>query len=223
MPYSIGQYNAKEAFEQFKLQLTTSPVLCYPTVGEAFTLETNVSKAGLGAVLSQIQADNNKHLVVCASQALSPQKSCYAITELQTLTVVWAISHFHAYLYGHDVLVYTDHSLSDQCYKHPVSVNALGCYKMPQVFYLLCHKVAFSLRPTSDNLLSTWPRWLRWSSRDGETTRVSSKQNQVHLVVQSSQYSLHEALKGSWCILQLKGHYIEFKQTIIRCEHSLLL
>ena len=27
-----------------------------------------------------------------------------------TLAVVWACSHFHAYLYGHDVVVYTDHS-----------------------------------------------------------------------------------------------------------------
>ena len=24
--------------------------------------------------------------------------------------MVWAVSHFHAYLYGHDVVVYTDHA-----------------------------------------------------------------------------------------------------------------
>ena len=30
----------QEVFEQLKLQLTTSPVLCYPTVGKTFTLET---------------------------------------------------------------------------------------------------------------------------------------------------------------------------------------
>ena len=29
---------------------------------------------------------------------------------LETLAVVWAVSHFNAYLYGHDVMVYTDHS-----------------------------------------------------------------------------------------------------------------
>ena len=32
------------------------------------------------------------------------------ITELETLAVVWAISHFGAYLYGSKVTVYTDHS-----------------------------------------------------------------------------------------------------------------
>ena len=30
------------------------------------------------------------------------------MTELETLAVVWAVSHFHTYLYGHVVTVYTD-------------------------------------------------------------------------------------------------------------------
>jgi len=34
----------------------------------------------------------------------------YSITELESLAVVWAIQHFHAYLHGHDVTVITDHS-----------------------------------------------------------------------------------------------------------------
>ena len=34
----------------------------------------------------------------------------YGVTELETLAVVWAVTHFRAYLYGHDVIVYTDHS-----------------------------------------------------------------------------------------------------------------
>ena len=32
------------------------------------------------------------------------------ITELETLAVVWAMSHFRHYLYGHNVVVFTDHS-----------------------------------------------------------------------------------------------------------------
>ena len=30
--------------------------------------------------------------------------------ELETLAVIWAVSHFHAYFYGYDVIVYTDHA-----------------------------------------------------------------------------------------------------------------
>ena len=32
------------------------------------------------------------------------------MTELETLAVVWAMQHFNAYLYGHEVTVVTDHS-----------------------------------------------------------------------------------------------------------------
>ena len=45
-----------------------------------------------------------------ASRALNPAEKNYAITELETLAVVWAVTHFHSYLYGHEVTIYTDHS-----------------------------------------------------------------------------------------------------------------
>ena len=35
----------------------------------------------------------------------------YVITELEILDAVWAVSHFHAYLYGNDATIYTDHSI----------------------------------------------------------------------------------------------------------------
>ena len=57
-----------------------------------------------------VQDDGRPHPVAYASRTLSPQEKWYAITELETLAVVWAGNHFHAYLYGHDVVVFTDHS-----------------------------------------------------------------------------------------------------------------
>ena len=40
---------------------------------------------------------------------MNPDKN-YAVTELETLAVVWAVKHFRAYLYGNDIQVVTDHS-----------------------------------------------------------------------------------------------------------------
>ena len=45
-----------------------------------------------------------------ASRSLTVAERNYSITELETLAVVWAITHFHSYLYGHQLTVYTDHS-----------------------------------------------------------------------------------------------------------------
>ena len=102
----------KEAFTQLQQRLIESPVLEYPDFAKAFTLlETDASAMGLGAVLSQRGTDGNLHSVAYASRALAPQEKRYPITELETVAVVWAaVSHFHAYLYGHDVHVFTDHS-----------------------------------------------------------------------------------------------------------------
>jgi len=48
--------------------------------------------------------------VAYASRALSATERRYAVTELETLAVVWAMSHFHHYLYGYNVMILTDHS-----------------------------------------------------------------------------------------------------------------
>ena len=88
----------------------TPAVLAYPRFGEEFTLETDASIMGLGAVLSQRQEDGKRHPVAYASRALNPAEKNYSVTELEILAVVWGITHFHSYLYGGDVTVLTDHS-----------------------------------------------------------------------------------------------------------------
>ena len=73
-------------------------------------METDASGIGLGAVLSQVQEDGRPPPIAFASRALSPCKKNYGITELETLAVVWSVSHFRSYLYGQEVMVYTNHS-----------------------------------------------------------------------------------------------------------------
>ena len=73
-------------------------------------METDASVRGIGAILSQRQEDGKLHTVAYASRALSPQEKRYAITELEILAVVWGMCHYRAYLYGHCVTIYTDHS-----------------------------------------------------------------------------------------------------------------
>ena len=97
------------AFDTLKAKLTTAPVLAYPAFNKDFVLETDASIHGLGAVLSQ-QTDGKLHPVAYASRALSRPQKNYGITELETLAVVWAITHFRHCLYGKSVTIFTDHS-----------------------------------------------------------------------------------------------------------------
>ena len=98
------------AFHELKQRLLDSPILVYPDFDLDFVLETDASKDGLGAILSQKKADDKLHPVAYASRSTSPAEKHYSVTELETLAVVWAVQHFRAYLYGHNVTVITDHS-----------------------------------------------------------------------------------------------------------------
>jgi len=102
----------QEVFDCLKSKLVQSPVLVYPDFQKDFTLKTDASGQGLGAtcILSQTQNDGKRHPVAYASRALSSTERRYAVTELEMLAVVWAMSHFHHYLYGHNVIILTDHT-----------------------------------------------------------------------------------------------------------------
>ena len=60
--------------------------------------------------MGQFQTDKKLHPVANASRALNDSEKRYGRTELETLAVVWGVSHFHHFLYGHNVTVYTDHA-----------------------------------------------------------------------------------------------------------------
>ena len=102
--------DCQQSFECLKNKLVQAPVLAYPNFTKDFCLETDASIKGLGAILSQVGEDGKRHPVAYASRALSETERRYAITEMETLAVVWAMSHFRHYLYGHNVTVFTDHS-----------------------------------------------------------------------------------------------------------------
>ena len=100
----------QEAFDSLKECLISAPVLCYPSFDVPFVLETDASIKGIGAILSQVQNSGRCHPVAYASRSLTAAERNYGISELETLAVVWSITHFHSYLYGHRVTVFTDHS-----------------------------------------------------------------------------------------------------------------
>ena len=100
------------AFEKLKELLITPPILAFPNVELPFILETDASGVGLGAVVSQQQGSGPTSCrpTAYASRTLQKHKRNYGISELEALAVVWATKHFHAYLYGHQCKVFTDHS-----------------------------------------------------------------------------------------------------------------
>ena len=98
----------QEAFGMLKQKLISASVLSYPKFGpeEEFIVETDASVLGIGAVLAQKQQDGYVHPVAYASRTLNRHERNYAITELVTLALVWALRQFRLYILRYHCTVY---------------------------------------------------------------------------------------------------------------------
>ncbi|KAG8199258.1 hypothetical protein JTE90_003683 [Oedothorax gibbosus] len=98
-----------EAFDHLKSVLTSAPILAYPEPDRMFILDTDASKEGIGAVLSQ-EVDGKERVIAYFSKSLSKPERNYCVTRKELLAIVKAVEHFHHYLYGRRFLVRTDHA-----------------------------------------------------------------------------------------------------------------
>ena len=100
-----------EAFQALKWACMSSPVLAFANYTKDFLLKTDASKEGLGAVLSQKQADGHYHLVAYGSWALTAHEKNYHSTKLEFLALKWAVmEHFKEYLLYQPFLLKTDNN-----------------------------------------------------------------------------------------------------------------
>ena len=97
------------SFEALKTHLVTSPTLACPDFSLPFTLQTDASSVGLGAVLTQ-NIDGHERVIAYASRSLTGAEQRYTVTEQECLAVIWAIRKFRCYLEGYAFTVITDHS-----------------------------------------------------------------------------------------------------------------
>ena len=107
---------AHEAFDRLKAACLQAPILSFPDFNKPFLLETDVSGRGLGAVLSQKQADGRYHPIAYASHVMNETEQRYHSNKQEFLALKWAVTEqFHEYLspYGknrNEFVVRTDNN-----------------------------------------------------------------------------------------------------------------
>ena len=101
------------AFLDLKGALTSSPILGFADFNLDFTVETDASYNGLGAVLSQWQ-DGRQRVIAYASRALKGAEKNhvkYSSMKLELLALKWAVTEkFRDYLIGRKFLILTDNN-----------------------------------------------------------------------------------------------------------------
>ena len=103
--------DCERAFKTLKGVCSRTPVLAYANYSKSFSVHTDASELGLGAVLYQAQNDGTTRVIAFASRSLLNSEQKYHSSKLEFLALKWAIhERFHEYLYGSTFDVYTDNN-----------------------------------------------------------------------------------------------------------------
>ena len=102
----------QNAFEKLKNTLATAPCMSYFDKRKQTFVTVDASPVGISAILSQQPKHrevNHQQIISYASRALSDVEKRYSQTEKEALAIVWAVEHFHLFLYGSEFTLITDH------------------------------------------------------------------------------------------------------------------
>ena len=104
---------AKEAPRRFFENQTSTqypPVMAYFDVTKETSLTVDASPVGISAILSQNTKNrDDSKIIAYASHSFTDVERRYSQTEKEALSFVWAIKHFHLFLYGQQFTLITDH------------------------------------------------------------------------------------------------------------------
>ena len=129
--------------------------MAYPDPARPFLLTTdaatgdkNGNPGGLGAYLSQMDANNVERVIAYASRPLLDHEKNYPPYLLEMQAAVYGIEHFYVYLTNRKFTLFTDHKpLVKLSTAHTKALNRLQ-------LLLLEHNVTLKYRPGSSNTVS---------------------------------------------------------------------
>ncbi|UYV81024.1 K02A2.6-like [Cordylochernes scorpioides] len=106
----IWNEEVEESFAKLKMALSTKPVLAIYNPDYPSKVYTDASKYGIGAILTQIDPDNEEHVIAYYSKTLQPHQENYSAYEMECLAVIQATDHFHVYIENQPFEIITDHA-----------------------------------------------------------------------------------------------------------------
>ena len=153
---------AHEAFDHLKAACLQAPILAFPDFNKPFLLETDASRRGLGAVLSQKQADGWYHPIAYASHVMNKTEQRYHSNKQEFLTLKWVVTEqFHEYLlpYGknrNEFVVCTDNNPLTYIFSS-ANLDAAG---QQWVACLASYNFSLEYQKGKDNTVADFLSWM---------------------------------------------------------------
>ena len=147
--WSIECQNSMEAL---KSKLLSAPILGYPNDRDPYTLTTDASLTGIGAILTQRQQSEDR-VIAYASKTLNKGQRNYSATKRELFAIVHFTQHFKNYLQGQKFIIVTDHRALVWLYsfKEPDGMVARWIEKLGQFNFETKHRAGKSI-PHADCL-----------------------------------------------------------------------
>ena len=96
--------------------------MAYFDVTKETLVTVDASPVGISAILGQrIKETDDYRVVAYASRALTAVERRYSQTEREALAIVWAVEHYHLFLFGANFTLITDHKPLEVIYGSPKS------------------------------------------------------------------------------------------------------
>ena len=153
---------AREAFDRLKAACLQVPILAFPDFNKPFLLETDASGRGLGAVLSQKQADGWYHPIAYASRVMNETEQRYHSNKQEFLALKWAVmEQFHEYLSPYrknrnEFIVQTDNNPLTYIFS-PANLDAAG---QRWVAHLASYNFSLEYQKGKDNTVANFLSWM---------------------------------------------------------------
>ncbi|XP_063915487.1 uncharacterized protein K02A2.6-like [Zophobas morio] len=104
----VWSEHCERAFVQVKEILTSDRVLAHYDATLPIVLTTDASEHGVAAIISHV-VNNVEYPIAFASRTLSCAQRKYSQLEKEALAIIFGVTKFHQYLFGHKFILQTDH------------------------------------------------------------------------------------------------------------------
>ncbi|GBP88987.1 Retrovirus-related Pol polyprotein from transposon 297 [Eumeta japonica] len=183
----------QQCFESLKEIMTNISSLGYYDVNDRTIVIADASPVALGGVLVQTNSEGDPRIIAYGHKTLTDCERRYCQTEKEALALVWAVEHFHIFLYGKKFELITDHkplevifgTKSKPCARIERWVMRLQSYD---------HKVVY--QPGKTNIADSLSRL----SKDAEKSPIQLKDNHICQIVDFARpraVSLKEIIESS--------------------------
>jgi len=133
--------DALHAFKILQQQLISDPGMAFPRADRQYALITDAatgtadSPGGLGAILTQIDNNDNHFAMLFASRELKDHEKNYSPFLLEAAAAVWGMEVLNEYLRGKQFILFTDHKpLEKLGHLHTKTLNRLQAALMEHDF-----------------------------------------------------------------------------------------